>query len=121
MGHYCRICGRSRPNERFSGGGHKTHICKECARLPKEHRDAIEQHDEIYNFLRQSYISAKNLVRLEELAQSNNPETAELARIVAEVAKVRPHKKRRLKVLAKERRGLLDRLEETGLILAHHW
>lgn len=25
-GHYCRICGKSRPNERFSGRGHKIHV-----------------------------------------------------------------------------------------------
>ena len=27
MPHYCRICGRSRPNERFSAKGHEHHIC----------------------------------------------------------------------------------------------
>ncbi|SFG78874.1 hypothetical protein SAMN02982927_02769 [Sporolactobacillus nakayamae] len=32
MGHYCRICGRTRPNEKFSGKGHRKHICKECSR-----------------------------------------------------------------------------------------
>lgn len=30
MGHYCRICGRTRANEKFSGKGHKNHICKDC-------------------------------------------------------------------------------------------
>ena len=112
MGHFCRICGRSRPNEKFSGGGHKTHVCKDCAHLPKERRDAIEQQDEIYGFLKQSHISARNLIRLKHLAESNNQETAERARLVIEVAKVRPYKKRRLKVLAKERPDLLRRLEE---------
>jgi hypothetical protein len=28
MGHYCRICGRERPNEQFSGKSHKIHVCK---------------------------------------------------------------------------------------------
>jgi hypothetical protein len=28
MGHYCRICGRERPNRQFSGKGHKIHVCK---------------------------------------------------------------------------------------------
>ena len=121
VGHFCRICGRSRPNEKFSGGGHKTHVCKDCARLPKERRDAIEQQDEIYGFLKQSHISARNLVRLEELAESSVPETAEGARLVIEVAKVSPYKKRRSKVLAKECPTLLRRLEETGLILAHRY
>lgn len=31
MGHYCRICGRTRANEKFSGKGHAKHICKDCA------------------------------------------------------------------------------------------
>ena len=31
MGHYCRICGRIRTNEKFSGKGHKNHVCKDCA------------------------------------------------------------------------------------------
>ena len=121
MGHFCRICGRSRPNEKFSGGGHKIHVCKECARLPKDRREAIEQNDEIYHFLKQSHISARNLTRLKDLAESNNTETAEYARLVLEVAQVRPYKKRRLKVLARERPDLLRRLEETGLIFAHHF
>ena len=42
QGHYCRICGRYRANEKFSGGGHKNHICKDCARLPVEKRNEIE-------------------------------------------------------------------------------
>ena len=32
MGHYCIGCGESRPNEKFSGKGHKQHICKDCKR-----------------------------------------------------------------------------------------
>lgn len=31
MGHYCRICGRIRANEKFSGKGHKIHVCKDCS------------------------------------------------------------------------------------------
>ncbi len=31
-GHYCRICGRHRANEKFSGKGHTQHICKDCNR-----------------------------------------------------------------------------------------
>jgi hypothetical protein len=39
---------------------------------------------------------------------------------ILDVAQVKPYKKRRLKVLANERKDLLQKLEETGLILAHH-
>ncbi|MCO5298303.1 MAG: hypothetical protein M9921_15755 [Fimbriimonadaceae bacterium] len=32
-GHYCWVCGRVRPNEKFSGAGHRDHICKECVSM----------------------------------------------------------------------------------------
>ena len=121
MGHYCRICGRTRPNEKFSGKGHRIHVCKECARKPKEERDVIEQKEEIFNYLNQSHISKKNVSRLRVLASSSIAKIAEFASIVLEVARVKPYKKRRLKVLAKKRRDLLQQLEETGLIFTHHY
>lgn len=120
MDHYCRICGRTRPNEKFSGNGHRIHVCKECARMPKEKREASEQEDEIFGYLKQSHISDRNVLRLKSLASSDNPRIAELASVVIEVAQVKPYKKRRLKVLAKENRDLLKKLKETGLIFAHH-
>ena len=119
-GHYCRICRRTRPNEKFSGKGHRNHICKDCARKPKSDIDEIDQKQEIFGYLQQSNISKKNINRLSILGASDNSKIAELAEIVLDVAKVKPHKKRRLKMLARERRDLLAKLEETGLILAQH-
>jgi hypothetical protein len=119
-GHYCRVCGRSRPNEKFSGKGHRNHICKECARKPKAEIDEIDQEEEIFGYMQQSHITKKNMKRLNVLAESGNEKISELAGIVLEVAKVKPYKKQRLKVLARERRDLLDKLDETGLIFAHH-
>ena len=29
-GHYCWVCRRVLPNERFSGRGHRDHVCKPC-------------------------------------------------------------------------------------------
>lgn len=89
--------------------------------MPKDKREAIEQEEEIFRYMNQSHISAKNLGRLTTLAASEHPRIAELARIVQEVAKVKPHKKRRLKVLARERSDLLEALQRTDLILVHHW
>ena len=71
--------------------------------------------------LKQSHISDKNVSRLETLTASPNPETAHLAGIVLEVVRVKPYRKRRLKFLAVRRRDLLEQLDETGLIFAHHW
>lgn len=118
MAHYCRICGRHRANEKFSGKGHQIHVCKDCMRLPREERQAIEEEQEIWGFLSQSNISKKNLSRLKKLAASPNEEIAGMARLVLEVGRVHPQRKGRLRFLARERRDLLDRLEETGLILA---
>jgi hypothetical protein len=121
MGHYCRICGCARPNEAFSGGGHKTHVCRECKRLPKKERDAIEQQDAIYGFMEQSHISTKNVDSLKVLAASDNMTTAHLAQLVLEVAKVKPHKRRRFKILADKCPDLLERLEEAGLVQDPEW
>ena len=69
MGHYCRICGRQRPNEQFSGKGHRIHVCKRCQAKPKSERRTIENMDEITGFMRQSHISEKNVVRLEQMVE----------------------------------------------------
>ena len=86
MGHYCRICGRERPNEQFSGKGHKIHVCKRCQAKPKTERRAIEDQDDIFGFLKQSHISQKNVIRLGQMAKSDSPQVASLAEIVLEVA-----------------------------------
>ena len=118
-GHYCRICHSRKPNEAFSSKGHRIHVCKKCSLLPKEKREEIQCKDEIFNYLRQSHISDKNMSRLRKLALSHNEEIAEIAGIVLEVAEIKPYKKRRLKELARQRHDLLHKLKETGLILAH--
>lgn len=35
-GHYCKVCGEYKANEKFSGKGHAAHICKSCASLSPE-------------------------------------------------------------------------------------
>ena len=42
-GHYCKICGLRRANEKFNGSGNVAHICKDCARLPIEKRNKREE------------------------------------------------------------------------------
>ena len=119
MRHYCKICGRHRANEKFSGKGHATHVCKDCMRMPREKRQHIEEREEIKGFLGQSNISEKNLTRLRTLTTSLDTEVAEMAKLVLEIGKAHPHKKRRTKFLAKEHRDLLaqlDEAEEMGVI-----
>jgi hypothetical protein len=111
MPQYCRICGRGRRNEKFTGRGHRNHICKDCQRLPREQRDRIERMDELYGFLDQSNISPKNIARLEILAQHASSEVKELALLILEVARVKPHKRRRWKFLELNHPELFERLK----------
>ena len=40
-GHYCKVCGEYKANEKFSGKGHAAHICKACSKLPSEKRSEM--------------------------------------------------------------------------------
>ncbi len=120
MPHYCRICDTYKANERFSGKGHKTHICKKCQKKPKTERAKIEIISELYGFLQQSNISAKNIKRIKILAKHTNKEIAGKAALILEVARLRPHKRKRIKFLAKNHRDLLKKLEEKDLIFGYY-
>lgn len=39
QGHYCKVCGEYKANEKFSGKGHAAHICKSCASMSVEDRN----------------------------------------------------------------------------------
>ncbi len=85
MGQYCKICGRERPNEQFSGKGHRKHVCKQCARMPKEQRRLIEVEEEIFGFMAQTHITDRNISRLQTLATSPIRRISELATPMLEV------------------------------------
>lgn len=48
-GHYCKICGEYKANEKFSGRGHANHICKPCASLPADKKAEFETLNRIRN------------------------------------------------------------------------
>ena len=53
-GYFCKVCGSYKPNEQFSGKGHKQHICKKCILLPIEERKRrmnsfLDDEDHIYD------------------------------------------------------------------------
>jgi hypothetical protein len=61
QGHYCKICGETKANEKFSGKGHTKHICKSCQSLPADKRSDmmpcpdVDEHseknyDDIYDY-----------------------------------------------------------------------
>ena len=49
QGHYCKICGKYKANEKFSGKGHANHICKDCASLPADKKAEQETLNRIRN------------------------------------------------------------------------
>lgn len=116
MGHYCRICGQCRSNETFNGKGHKSHICKDCQKLPQSERDSIECHEELSWFLEQSRISKKNKIRLKALMEHDDKEIRQLAELVYDVACLAEGKKRRWAKIKKENAQLYHECFDAGLI-----
>jgi hypothetical protein len=89
--------------------------------MPKAKLAALKHEEVIFSFLKQSHISDKYVARLQTLARSTDPRIADIAALALEVAQVQRYKRGRLRILAQKRPDLLTRLEESGLILAHHW
>ncbi len=49
-GHYCKICGEYKANEKFSGKGHAAHICKACSRLSAAEKAAVMDINRLMSF-----------------------------------------------------------------------
>ena len=77
--------------------------------MPREKRDRIEHLDELWGFLDQRNISAKNIARLKSLVAQPEPEVQRLATLVLDVALVHPFKRRRWRHLAARHRDLFHR------------
>ena len=80
--------------------------------MPREKRDRIEHLDELWGFLDQSHISAKNIGRLKALSSNADAEVQRLATLVLDVALVHPFKRRRWRHLAARHRDLFHRAVE---------
>ena len=77
--------------------------------MPREKRDRIERLDEVWGFLDQRNISVKNIKRLKTLISHPDAEVQSLAKLVLDVALVRPFKRRRWQHLAARHRDLFHR------------
>lgn len=97
MGHYCWVCDSIRPNEAFSGKGHKQHICKKCAKKPHEEQERIKLLQNIRGFLTQCNISEKNVAYLKRQCKFPDKEVQRYAKMVLEIARIKPHKRNRIK------------------------
>ncbi len=84
-------------------------------RLPKEKLQFINEEQEVCRFLVQSSISQRNLDRLAVLAASLNPEIARLAKLVLEIGKACPRKRKRIQKLEHDHKDLVVQLKAAGL------
>lgn len=80
-GHYCKICGEYKANEKFSGKGHAAHICKACSKLSAaEKAEAMTINRLMNSHMGELTASEKNW--LENRVHDRRPEVASLAREV---------------------------------------
>ena len=83
-GHYCKICGEYKANEKFSGKGHAAHICKSCSRLSAAEKAAAMDMNRLMDFpMRRLTDSEKNWLKAKMHDQC--PEVADTAREVFNV------------------------------------
>ncbi len=118
-GHYCGICGCVKPNEQFSGKGHRNHICKVCQKMPKAKRQEIRDQGFVWSVMDQRNISKGNMATLQRIATEYDTELGEQGAALVEMAKVKPHRKKRIRWLHENRRPLLVELVRLGLIEAY--
>ena len=78
-GHYCKICGEYKANEKFSGKGHAAHICKACAKLPAAEKAERETITRLMN-LPMGRLSESQKKWLKNRTQDSRPEVSALAR-----------------------------------------
>ena len=76
-GHYCKICGEFKANEKFSGKGHSTHICKKCATLSADQKAELETITRINNL--PPRLSEAQWKWLRNRAKDHRPAVKELA------------------------------------------
>ena len=79
-GHYCKVCDSYIANERFSGKGHASHICKKCSQLPIEERNEQINLNRIFSLYRYSNLSKVNRIKLEKFLGNKSEKVREAAR-----------------------------------------
>lgn len=86
-GHYCKICGEQKANEKFSGKGHAAHICKECERLPIERKNELQYINRIERIAEKYPRSREDWELLNKYALNKRYlEAAEFARSILEMS-----------------------------------
>ena len=86
QGHYCKICGERKANEKFSGKGHAKHICKECSALPQEKKNELQHINQIDRIAGKYPRSRQDWEFLEKMSKNRKyPEAAEFAQSILEM------------------------------------
>lgn len=81
QGHYCKICGEHKANEKFSGKGHAKHICKACSALPLARQNELQRINRITGTGMNFFIPKDKLELLKKYAGDKRyPEAARYAR-----------------------------------------
>ena len=80
QGHYCKICGQYKANEKFSGRGHATHICKACSKLSAAEKAEAQTITRLSNLHGRLNDGEKKW--LENRVRDRRPEVAALTREV---------------------------------------
>ena len=79
QGHYCKICGEYKANEKFSSKGHAAHICKVCSQLSAAEQAEAMAVNRLMNFPI-GRLSASDRGWLENRLHDQRPEVASLAK-----------------------------------------
>ena len=80
-GHYCKICGEYKANEKFSGKGHAAHICKACSKLSAAEKAEAMTINRLMD-LPLGRLSTSDKKWLENRVHDRRPEVASIAREV---------------------------------------
>ena len=102
MGHYCYFCGESKPNEAFSGKGHRQHLCRDCRSIPAAERKEWELFGRMHDLMDQSRISKKNVTWLKSLLEHSNESVRAHAQLLLALAEVAPYRKKRYQRIAQQ-------------------
>ena len=82
-GHYCKVCGEYKANEKFTGRGHAAHICKSCASLPPEKQSEMMTINRLLNLPWR--LSRDQISWLRNRTKDRRPEVRALAQHVYEM------------------------------------
>ena len=80
-GHYCKICGEYKANEKFSGKGHAAHICKACSKLSAAEKAEAMTINRLMD-MPMNRLSESEKKWLENRMHDRRPEVASLAQEV---------------------------------------